>query len=306
MNKKEYLKEWRENNKERVRGYYKNNKEKYRKNLKKWRENNKEKVKQYAKTYRDRHKDKIRKWEKDWRERNKDKIKIRNHNKYIKNYIKRKSWAREFNFIFAERFTEMTKSMAYLYGVGLGDAFFGKVNKYYRYSLRTIDYEFCELVRNNLENILNKKIRIRINKPSPSAFGKNKLFCICIQNGLTLKRLFKFFDEFDCTNSKDSIKVEILRGLFDSEGCVLLPKIKEYKLIVGGFDNTNKKIIDLYVRLLDYFNIKSKIEQREYSHSYRVLVYKKELQKLYSLFGNKLTIKRKDEKMKYIFGGNQN
>ena len=67
---KEKAKEYRENNKEKIKEYYEDNKEKIKEKAKEYRENNKEKIRESKKKYRENNKEKI----KEYRENNKEKI----------------------------------------------------------------------------------------------------------------------------------------------------------------------------------------------------------------------------------------
>jgi|DEB0MinimDraft_6_1074348.scaffolds.fasta_scaffold12927_1 hypothetical protein len=77
----EKYKEWCENNKEKIKEYRENNKELISEKYKEWRENNKEKIKERAKEYRENNKEKIKEREKEWYENNKDKISERRKEK---------------------------------------------------------------------------------------------------------------------------------------------------------------------------------------------------------------------------------
>jgi len=57
--RKQYQKEWYENNKEKKKEYYETNKEQISEYQKEYYENNKEKIKEYSKEYRDNNKEKI-------------------------------------------------------------------------------------------------------------------------------------------------------------------------------------------------------------------------------------------------------
>ena len=77
--RKEYLKEYREQHKEKAKEYKKEyrekNKDKEKQSNKEYRENNKDKEKQRAKEYREKNKDKLKQRNKEYKEKNKDKIK---------------------------------------------------------------------------------------------------------------------------------------------------------------------------------------------------------------------------------------
>lgn len=71
MNKQEYLKLWKLQNKERIREYhrlyrrkfYLRDKEKIKQAVRKWQKNNKEKVLEYFQKYKLKHPEKVTKWE---------------------------------------------------------------------------------------------------------------------------------------------------------------------------------------------------------------------------------------------------
>lgn len=67
-------KEWRENNKDKIKEYLKKNKDKIAKIQKEWNKNNKDKIAKIGKKYREKNKDKIAKRGKEYREKNRDKI----------------------------------------------------------------------------------------------------------------------------------------------------------------------------------------------------------------------------------------
>ena len=77
--KREYGKEWRENNKDKQ--YYKANKDVYLENTRKWREKNKDKYNENNKKWYENNKDKIMEREKKYREDNKEYIKERRSKK---------------------------------------------------------------------------------------------------------------------------------------------------------------------------------------------------------------------------------
>jgi hypothetical protein len=72
-------KEWREDNKDKIKDYYQTNKDKIKEQNKEWREDNKEYIKKYYQT----NKDKIKEQIKEWKQDNKDKMK-----EYKKKYRK--------------------------------------------------------------------------------------------------------------------------------------------------------------------------------------------------------------------------
>lgn len=63
ISKTEYMREWRKNNKEKVKQYQK-----------KYKENNKEKVKQIVHNYYVKHKEEMHQKNKEWKEKNKDRV----------------------------------------------------------------------------------------------------------------------------------------------------------------------------------------------------------------------------------------
>ena len=78
---KQYKKEYRENNKDKIKEYYRDNKD----NLKKYYEENKDKIKEYNKKYYEKNKEKIIDNVKKYREENKEKLK-----ESYKEYLKKK------------------------------------------------------------------------------------------------------------------------------------------------------------------------------------------------------------------------
>lgn len=214
----------------------------------------------------------------------------------------------------------MKQEIAYMYGVTLGDGFFGYITHYdyykgkrypgkrqLRFTLTSIDLDFVELMQKNLSKVLGKEFKIL--KKKPSGYGINPTYSVGA-GGPQLEKIYSLFKTYTPISKKE--KIEVLRGLFDSEGCILVTlqkyginKGKDYLIIHSYFDNTNIKIINLFSNTLTFFEIKHIIEKREYSPTkilYRIHIKKKALKKFYELLGNKLTIKRKDEKMKYLNG----
>ena len=68
MDRKEYMKKWREENKEKIKGYREKNKEKLKEQYKKWCENNKERLKEKQKEYKENNKERVKEKQKEYRE----------------------------------------------------------------------------------------------------------------------------------------------------------------------------------------------------------------------------------------------
>jgi len=87
LGEKEYDKQYRKNNKERIKEHHKqyreNNKERIKEHHKQYRENNKERINQYDKQYRKNNKDIMRQIDKRKYEKNIEKIKEKREQKYI-------------------------------------------------------------------------------------------------------------------------------------------------------------------------------------------------------------------------------
>ena len=79
--RKEYLKEYRENNAEKIKEYYDNNAEKIKEQRKEYYENNAEKIREQKKEYYDNNAEKIKERHKDYYDNNAEKIKERNNTK---------------------------------------------------------------------------------------------------------------------------------------------------------------------------------------------------------------------------------
>jgi hypothetical protein len=77
-NNKDKIKEYRENNKDKIKEYYENNKDKIKEYDKEYKKNNKEKLKEYRKNI----KDKFKEYDKVYRENNKEKINQRRRELY--------------------------------------------------------------------------------------------------------------------------------------------------------------------------------------------------------------------------------
>ena len=77
-NNKEKMKDWIENNKEKILEYRiqynNNNKDKRNKQKKEWVENNKNRINEYNKEYREKNNEKLKQYKREWREKNRDKI----------------------------------------------------------------------------------------------------------------------------------------------------------------------------------------------------------------------------------------
>jgi hypothetical protein len=92
FNKKEYLKKYREKNKEKLKEYWLNNKERLKEYHKKYWLNNKEKNKKYQKKYREKNKEKLKEY---WLN-NKERLK-EYHKKYnVENNKKRKEYQKKY------------------------------------------------------------------------------------------------------------------------------------------------------------------------------------------------------------------
>ncbi len=72
---KEYKKEYRENNKDKINEYKKEYRRNNKDKINEYRENNKDKIKEINKEYRENNKEKLLEQKKQYRENNKDKIK---------------------------------------------------------------------------------------------------------------------------------------------------------------------------------------------------------------------------------------
>jgi len=210
----------------------------------------------------------------------------------------------------------------YLIGVYLGDGTLGiykqgcykqilSGRKLYTYptsifSFATIDYEFALKVKNCLMTCLGMdKLSIRIRKPSKTQYGKNNMFAIFVKNKQVGKfiKFVKRIEKRNFKNLKKQQRIEILRGFFDSEGCITLQlskyvKKKNITTIQATMSNKDKKIIDIMVDMLNSLGIKNSVYYKKSNDYFIILIYKDYMKILYSLFGNKLTIKRKDERVK--------
>ena len=79
----EYSKKYIEKNKDKVREYSKKYREENKDTVREYQEENKDKIREYKKKYQEENKDKIREYKKKYREENKD-----NRKKYLKEYTK--------------------------------------------------------------------------------------------------------------------------------------------------------------------------------------------------------------------------
>lgn len=133
-------------------------------------------------------------------------------------------------------------SLSYIIGVYYGDgcAFISKEkhtkSHRYRFQMTAKDYDFVIAVKNALENIVNNRIYISIQK--------EKYFRVETQNKTLVRFLKKPFDYIRSFIEKHP--ADFLRGLFDSDGGIYHDRKGVYRVRLY---NTNKEML-LYVKKL--------------------------------------------------------
>lgn len=98
----------------------------------------------------------------------------------------------------------------------------------------------------------NKKYKtdeIPIKKIKPRGKNKKTGFRVTYCSVNALKKL----KEFSPLKKSSRVKKEVIRGLFDSEGCIIWKEEKSWKALI--FTNTDKDIISLYCSLLNDFDV---------------------------------------------------
>ncbi len=133
--RKEYMKEYREKNKERIKEYGKKHYEENKERIKEYREKNKERIKEYGKKHYEENKERIRKRKKEYYENNKEQIKERSK-KYREN---NKEHVKEFK----KQYTAQQPAAIYkITNTETGTIYIGQTTKYlhrwtnHRYQLR--------------------------------------------------------------------------------------------------------------------------------------------------------------------------
>jgi len=178
--KKEYMKKWRENNKEEIsikaKKQYQNNKEEINEKHKEYRKNNKDKLSEYAKEYRENHKEEASEYQKEYRENNKEELDKYNKEWRENNKDKLSEYTKEYNKKWRENNRE-------------------KINKHHNDRMKTdINYKLAH----NLRSRLNRAIKN--NQKSGSAV--RDLGCSIPQLRIYLESKFQFGMNWDNWNYK--------------------------------------------------------------------------------------------------------
>lgn len=210
---------------------------------------------------------------------------------------------------------ENTKELCYLIGVGLGDATLaiypqkvkGKTFQKYQFSLETIHKEFAIKFKKNLEKVFSTKVKLW-KRYQNTRIGNYKYKKVLFYRVATQKReivlfLKKYLDNLDWIKTlPNEMKVEILRGLFDSEGGVGegSGKLKDIRISYGQKEGNGLKI---FKELLSDFSI-NYVEWKDKNNIIHLYFRKQDAAKLYFLLGH-LTIKQKDNILKrWMVSGN--
>jgi hypothetical protein len=204
------------------------------------------------------------------------------------------------------------KHISYIVGVLYGDGCLCKTErirnkkkkKDYMVRLMCKDYCFAKRFRDCIETITNRRINIKYSKAERITPGgkvyKNKYYYVQIQTKSFYEFIYHFYNRV-----YDLDKLELLRGLFDSEGCVIeqtgIKRSKkgynyqrnDFELSISQRDSNYKSIITrkLIKHLLDYFHI-NYVEGKYAFH-----IWTRNAIKLHDLLGE-FTIKRKE--IKYL------
>lgn len=183
-----------------------------------------------------------------------------------------------------------------------------------KFSLTVRDEDFCEKFAKCLNKVFNngKKRRWIVNKMYITKKVKghtypNLVFYRC---GTGCRKDVEYLID-KCNNLNiNSLtinqQIEILRGLFDGDGSV---SVYEHKRSNGKSDlervityGKKPSTVKMFTNLLDNLEIKYSIKEKRDKHQNTIIKISKEgFIKMYTLFGNKLTIKRKDKKIKQWF-----
>ena len=108
-NRKDYLKEYRQVNKEKIKEKYTNNKEKFQEKRKQYNQKNKDHQKEYNKQYREENNEELKEYERTYYKKNKDKKKEYKRNYYEENKDKLKKEMKEHRIKKMEKLKSITK-----------------------------------------------------------------------------------------------------------------------------------------------------------------------------------------------------
>lgn len=191
---------------------------------------------------------------------------------------------------------QFTHNIAYILGVCLGDACIYP----YCIKLEVIDEEFALEFKKALDDWSRMKAVLTLQKSK--GVNRKPTYRVMFYSSQAIKFLKNFMDNRlnEILIGDKEIQASFLRGLYDSEGCVM---IKNKKYCCLQFTNTNLKIINICEKLLKKFKIKftrtKYVWNNHYKIRYDVRIYKIKSAKI---FLNKIgfSIKRKQEKLKQI------
>jgi hypothetical protein len=196
---------------------------------------------------------------------------------------------------------EITKDSCYLIGTCFGDAS-AKIYKYTYdksfFGLNTVDLDFAEKFQKCLENVFSIKTKISIYK---SNYKDHTYYRVCTQRKGIVNQIMEYIKEDFILSLPIEFKLEILRAVFDSEGCVSLyyrkPKNKPnkyYSLLIRFSTNYFENIFE---QLLNDFNIKFNKHKHSTNGNISFNIWCNQAIKFYNLL-KPFTIKRKDKTAK--------
>lgn len=180
---------------------------------------------------------------------------------------------------------------SYILGVYLGDGTISKIKRGYKLRI-FLDSKYYNIVE---ESVKNLKLLFPNNKVNVHKELCN-MYIITLYSNL-LPKLFPQFgkglkhkrniilDKFQLENIDN---IQLIKGLFHSDGSLYKAKIRIYEKFFYNFTNMSKDIIDIYCKALNNIGIYYNLNQKKKNNVYQVNVYKKEyFTKLYFLIGAK-------------------
>ncbi len=194
-----------------------------------------------------------------------------------------------------------SKELAYIAGALIGDGSFrlqkSKKRSCYVMIFATKDKDFMDFFVHNFNKWCNYKPKIKKKEggykkfPSGKYYNYNETYITQIPFKEAWKFLKKFKDNpiFCIKLFSDENLKWLIKGLWDAEGCVSVTK-QGYMRIY--FSNSDKKVIDLYKRLLKKFNFTFSLYKQGKSVNINILNEYEMLRFINLIYG--ITIKRKE------------
>lgn len=191
---------------------------------------------------------------------------------------------------------EMSKELAELIGIHFGDGLMDNRHNYtYRiyYTCNISEKQYANYIINQFKKLFNVSLKLRVRK--------NKS---CIDLYIYSKSLCKFFNEIlkipyspkdslsipeFISNNKEYIK-HFLRGLFDTDGCIVYNKSGVRKIPIIRFSTKHKSFAKEIEDNISNLKIKVKTYKKNYKDKYTgfdVVIYGKQSLKLFNLIGSK-------------------